>query len=163
MPFLPAVPFRDEVVISRENAPQGRAGLLGQVWARWLDLVRDAVNAAFGKVGAISYRALSTGLSTTDVATKLTAPVYRVTWAVRVSRAATASSSLQMVISWTEGGVAQTVAGAALTGNTTKTRESGTFLCAVDANTAIQAETNYASVGATAMQYSLDVMVEEAP
>jgi len=48
-----------------------------------------------------------------------------------------------------------------MTGNTTATVGSLTFLVRVDKATAITYATTYVSVGATAMQYRLDVLCEQ--
>ena len=48
-----------------------------------------------------------------------------------------------------------------MTGNTTTTNQSGDSLIRVDRNSAITYATAYSSTGATAMQYKLDVVVEQ--
>ena len=58
------------------------------------------------------------------------------------------------------GGVTCAIAGAALTGNTTSTVQSGTVSLQVDASTNITYTTTYASSGATAMVYGLWMTVE---
>jgi hypothetical protein len=51
--------------------------------------------------------------------------------------------------------------GAALTGNTTATHESGTLMVRLDANTTIRYAVTYASVGATTAQYRFDAFAQE--
>lgn len=86
--------------------------------------------------------------------------VWRLSYTLRVTRAATTSSALQLTIGWTEGGVAQTQASANLTGNLTTTREGGTFILRVDSATNITYTVEYTSVGATSMTFSLDIIAE---
>jgi hypothetical protein len=86
--------------------------------------------------------------------------LYRVNVYARITQAATASSSLTPTFRWTEGVVAQSRTYTALTGNTTTTILVDVFPLRIDANTALTYETAYASVGATPMQYSLEIAVE---
>lgn len=89
--------------------------------------------------------------------------VYRVAYHLRITRAATTSSSATVTIGYTDNGVSCTQAGAAATGNTTTTVQSGVFLLTTDGASAITYAVAYASVGATAMQFKLDVTAELVP
>lgn len=133
-------------------------------WSAWFEQVHQAVNASAGIVGAVDVKVKEAAITTTAVTTAapLVAGMYRVSYVVRVTRAATTSSGVQVTVGWTDG-VALTRAGAALTGNTTSTYETESFLVRVDAGTTITYAVAYASVGATSMQYSLDVSVEILP
>ena len=88
--------------------------------------------------------------------------LYRVAWYVRVTTAASVSSSVQVTVGWTDGGVVQSTSGAALTGNTTTTQESGSVLVSADAETDVTYAVAYTSVG-TDMAYALSVVVEAIP
>jgi len=63
-------------------------------------------------------------------------------------------------VQWTVGGVACTKTYTALTGNTTSTVLAETLPVRIDANTSLTYSTTYASVGATVMQYGLEVIAE---
>jgi hypothetical protein len=86
--------------------------------------------------------------------------VYRISWRIRVTQAATTSSSIQLVITTTEGGVVCTQQSAAYTGNATNAPQSGLFVVRPDGDIPIEFSTVYASVGATPMKHDLDLVVE---
>lgn len=94
----------------------------------------------------------------------LTEGRYRISYAARISRAGSVSSSLTVTIGWTRAGLSLSQSGAAMTGNTTTTQQNGTLFVRADANAAITYATTYADGGgATSMQYELDVIVEKVP
>lgn len=86
--------------------------------------------------------------------------LWRVNVIARITTPATTSSSLTPTFRWTTSGVALSRTMTAITGNTTSTYSVDTFPVRLDANTSLTYETAYASVGATAMQYSLEMAVE---
>lgn len=86
--------------------------------------------------------------------------LWRVNVIARITTAATTSSSLTPTFRWTTSGVALSRTMAAITGNTTSTYSVDTFPVRIDASTSLTYETAYASVGATSMQYSLEMAVE---
>jgi hypothetical protein len=90
----------------------------------------------------------------------LSSGLYRVSYYTRVTTAATTSSSLTFSLSFTDDAITVALAGTAMTGNTTSTAQSGTYLLQMDANSPITYSTTYASVGATSMQYKLSVVLE---
>jgi hypothetical protein len=155
---LPAIP--------RQSPVTGPNGLVGDAWdLRFLVPLVAAVNAAPESRQHVALTGQTASLSATAFvpATAITAAVYRVSYAIRVTTAATSSSSLTVTAGWTAGAVAQSSSGAALTGNTTATQQSGSFLVKADGGTAITYAVTYASTGATAMAYELDVILEQMP
>jgi hypothetical protein len=88
---------------------------------------------------------------------------YRVSWIVRMTQAATTSSSFTLTIANTDGAVNVSQAGAAVTGNTTTTVQSGAFIVRADAGTAVTYAIAYASVGATPMTYTVSLTIEVLP
>lgn len=90
----------------------------------------------------------------------LSAGLYRVTWYQRITTVAGVSSSLTVAFGWTDGTVAQSHAGAAMTGNTTATWQSGTFLLRTDAASPITYATTYVSNAAGVMRYALYLTLE---
>ena len=99
--------------------------------------------------------------STSVYSSAIPAGLYRLAYYTRITRAATTSSSLTIAFGWTDGGVSQTFTGAAITGNTTTTYQQATVTFRADGNTPITYSTTYASVGATSMQHSLLIVLEQ--
>lgn len=103
-------------------------------------------------------QAAAIGATPLDIGTN--AALYRVNLYTRITQPATVSSSLTPTFRWTEGGVSLSKTYTALTGNTTTTYLVDVFPVRVDATTSLTYETAYASVGATPMQYSMEIAVE---
>jgi hypothetical protein len=97
--------------------------------------------------------------STTLLADTGSAGVFRVSWFLRITQAATTSSSVAVTVGFTDG-VALTISGTAVTGNTTTTIQQQSVIVRCDAASAITYSATYSSVGATPMQYALSVAVE---
>lgn len=154
--MLAPVPFRTAVVTDVA------ARLIPTTWTRWFQSLKDAVDRAAQRVAIVTLTGQAAALTTTALNTGLlTDGLYRVSWQARITQAATTSSSLTVTLGWTAGGVACSTSGAALTGNTPATVQSGAALVHADAGSVLTAATAYASVGATAMQYELTVIVEQ--
>lgn len=152
-----------EQVPVRQNVLMGLSNILDSVFVRWLGKLRDAANNAAQKVGTVGLTAQSAAIATTAIDTPtLKAALYRVSYYARITQAATTSSSLTVTIGWTDG-VACTQSGAALAGNTTATTQSGSFLVRTDSASSVTYAAAYASAGATAMQFALDVRIEAVP
>ena len=154
MPALASFPLRDALVMQR--------GVVTPAWRDWLTRVWQRLNA----VPVVTLRARQTAqdAAISPAAVLVTLPetgLYRATWYARVSRAATVSSSLQFTLGWTDGGVACTQVGAALTGNTTATHESASVTFLADKGTDVTLAAAYASSGATAMQFDYAVALEQ--
>ena len=135
--------------------------LMTRPWVAWLSDMVDRLDASPVRVANVSLTAKTASISATafDRASK-DAGMYRVGYFARITTAATTSSSLTVTISGTNGGVAVSFAGAALTGNTTATVQSGNIYIQADAATDVKYATTYASSGGTAMVYSLWVTLE---
>ncbi len=104
------------------------------------------LTAQTASIGSTTLLPLATGL-------------YRVCWRFRLSTAATTSSSVLLTITATDG-VPVTYVSAAYTGNVTTAPQSGMFLVRADAGTPLSYSTTYASSGATAAVYELDITLE---
>ena len=152
---LSEVPFRVPLLSEAGN-------LLSRFWVRYLQSVVNVVNNAARKLTLVSKTAQTASISTTALETGTLDPgVYRVGYNARITTAAGTSSSLTTTLTWTDGSVTQTQAGAAMTGNTTATQQNNTILIHVDKGTAINYATTYATSGSPAMQYSLNVLAEQ--
>ncbi len=155
MPNLPASPERNSVLSQRP-------GLFSNEWLRWIRLLVAAVNSAPGQLGRVLLMAQQAAIALTSIPTsELNDGLYRISWYLQITQAATTSSSVTITVGWTARGVAQSFTAAAVTGNTLTTYQPGDLFVRVDEGTAITYSTAYASVGATPMQYSLDVAVEQ--
>jgi hypothetical protein len=102
-------------------------------------------------------------LATTPVVVAPTTGLYRVSYVVRVTQAATVSSSLQVTLGWTDGGQALTALGESLITNTVTTSETVSVLVRAEAKTAVTVAASYSSGGTTPMQFALSVVAEALP
>ena len=102
-------------------------------------------------------------ISLANVQTHLVAGLYRLSYYAQVTQAASVSSSLTTQFQWTYNSVTQTLTSAAMTGNTTTTYQGLTFPLRVDYDTSVTYAGTYASSGAPAMQFSLDIALEAVP
>lgn len=155
--MIPPIPYRDSLTIEQPPNP----GWVSRVWQTWFRTLIDGVNACAAVVASVTLTAQSASISTTDALPDTGASgLFRVSWFLRVTQAATTSSSVAVTVGWTDGSVALTSSGAALTGNTTSTFQTGSLVVRADAATALTYSTTYSSTGATAMQYGLSLTVE---
>lgn len=149
---------RDEFKPSQKDPLEG---LLSDAWADYLSRLAQNVQASATRVSSSSPVNQAGSIAATDVSGgALKAGLYRLSYYARITQAATVSSSLDVTISWTDGGVAQSQTGASITGNTVTTFQSVTLFFHSDASAPISFSTVYTSVGATPMQYRLDVTLE---
>lgn len=127
-----------------------------QFWAKQQETLASSAQTVVDT--AVSTQEAAIGATPINVGT--TTALYRISVIARITRPGTVSSSLAPTIRWTTGGVALSKTWTALTGNTTTTYLAETFPIRIDSTTALTYETAYASVGATTMQYSLEVAAE---
>ena len=133
-------------------------------WRSWLSALVVTIRAVPERIKTVSLTAQSAAISTTAIpALEIHEGLYRVSWIARISQAATTSSSLAVTITHVRSAVTCTQSGSAITGNTTATVQSGSVLLYVDADTDISYSTAYASVGATAMNYEIFLVLERIP
>ena len=139
-----------------------RVGLVALSWLNWFTSLQQDVQAAAARLKTVSLTAQAASLAATPIPVGvLKSGLYRVGYMARITTAASTSSSLTVAIGFTTGGVSCSLSGVALTGNTTSTVQSGTYLVLVDGASPVTYTTTYASVGATAMAYSLSVVLEK--
>ena len=136
--------------------------MLTDVWNRWFDQLNLTLEAAPSRIKTAQLTAQQGSISPIDLSGgALSSGLYRVSYYARITQAATTSSSLTVTIDWQDGGLTQNFSGAAITGNTTTTNQSGGILIKVDGLNPIRYSTTYRSVGGTPMQYALAVTIEE--
>jgi hypothetical protein len=155
MPISAPLPARDPLVIP----PKMHAAPVLIDWATALSIRTDQSSQRIADPVALESQGASIG--TTPIPSgALGAGLYRVSWYARITRAATTSSSLTVTIGWTESAVSLALSGAALTGNTITTVQSGSALLQIDQASPVTYSTAYASVGGTSMLYTLTVVLE---
>lgn len=142
--------------------PDPRKGVfLTQPWIDYLTTMSTQVSQGPTRINNIPLSGQQASIAPTDFSGGvLGAGLYRIAYYAQVTQAATISSSLTVTFDWTSGGVAQSLSGAAMTGNTINTVQSGSILIMVDSATPVRYSTTYASAGATPMIYSLFVSLE---
>jgi len=141
-------------------------GVIVDAWYQYFLQARDRLNANPHILGTVFD--LVTGQSAAIGTTSIPLPtlgigLYRVSTYARITQAASTSSSLTVTLGWTDGTVACTYSGAAMTGNTTATMQSGSLMIRNDNLSPLTYSTAYASSGGTVMQYRLDIAVEQIP
>lgn len=144
------------------NTEQGRFGTPSTPFLIYMRDQRAALEAAPAGFDPVALTGQGAAIATTSIPTDgdLSAGLYRVTWYARITTAAGVSSSLTVSFGWTDGAISQTHSGAAITGNTTTTFQSGTLLLRTDAASPITYATTYASNAAGVMRYSLYITLE---
>lgn len=132
-----------------------------RVWNQWFLSLTTRIQSSASLLKTVSLTAQSASIATTAIPLgTISAGLYRVAWHARITQAATTSSALTVTISYTNGSVSCSQSGAALTGNTTATVQSGVILLKADQATAVSYATTYVSVGGTPMIYQLDLACE---
>lgn len=148
----------------RETLPTTGAVKVTPLWVGFFQALVDALNGTASREATVAKTAQSAAIAATSVTSGTLAPgLYRVSYYARITQAATTSSSLTVTLAWTDGGVACSESGAAMTGNTTSTQQTGSRVIRVDSATQVTYATAYASSGATPMQYALSVVLESLP
>lgn len=136
-------------------------GMLSEVWSRWFGRLPATLDAIPSIINTSSLTAQGASILATDFAgTILLEGVYRASFYARITRAATVSSSLTVIIGWTDGAVFQSYTAPALIGNTTATWATASIMLHTDAGQPVLYATTYASAGATTMQYALYLSLE---
>lgn len=127
----------------------------------WVTNLDTQLQASLTRLITVSASGQQAAITPTNLPTPvLSAGLYRVNVYARITQAATTSSSLTVTIGWLEGTTLSYVF-PAMTGNTIATVLTGPpLLVRIDGNSSITYATAYASVGATPMQYRLDVVLE---
>lgn len=139
-------------------------GFITEPWLQALDQQGQQITAAPQRLNTVSKTNQGAAIAATDLTSDTIAEgLYEVRVYARITtRASTGAqtSSLTITIRWTEGGVAQSEAFTALTGNQVTTVLTGAAkTIRADAATPITYETAYASDTAGQMRYRLDLVL----
>lgn len=154
-------PLQEDVVsLGKDRRGKVRA-LVTIPWSEFFSDLAGRVASTAQAIKSVVLTGQSASIGNTAIPTgALAAGTYRVSTYARITRAATTSSSLQITITWTDGGVTCSSTSAALTGNTTSTTQSQTLVLTSDQGVAVSYSTTYATLGVTTMTYSLNVILE---
>ena len=148
------IPLRDKLVDER--------GYLAESWVAWFGRIPSTLAAIPDILNTVTLSAQAASITATDFSgTTLLAGTYEVGYYARISVPDGAASSLIVTIGWTDGGVAQSYAGAAIVGNTTGSNQSGYLLIRCDGATTVTYATTRVSGGDDAMRYSLDLVIKK--
>lgn len=154
-----AAPVRDEVVALD---PQTKKLLMTRVWVDWTTALQIRIDNNATALNTVELSAQAASIGTTSIPLDiLSEGLYRVTYYARITTAGTVSSSLTVTLGWTDHSVSCSFSGAAMVANTISTIQSNTVMVRNDAASPLTYATTYATAGATAMQYSLDILVEQ--
>ncbi len=156
--MMPLAPIR--VPMLNPHLPQGEINrdLVSRPWVQFFLALREAV----APEASISLTAQAAAIAPVVFVGVPVSSLYRISAYVRVTTPASVSSSVQVTVGWTDGGVAQSTSTAALTGNLTTTQASLSLLVNADAGSSLTYSVAYSSVG-TAMVYALSVVAEAVP
>jgi hypothetical protein len=156
--FAPA-PIRDP--IAEQQGESGRL-MLPRVWIDWFASLGLRVDQQTHTLNIQEEFNLSGAVPPTPIITgALSEGLYRVTYYVRITTPASTSSKLQISIGWTDDAVSCSVQAEELITNTVGTVQSQTLLVRNDQAAPITFAVDYTSVGGSAMQYNLFIMVEQ--
>lgn len=140
---------------------EGGKELISSAYYHFLDNLRQQVDANAQVAGSTALTVQGAAIGATTILVTQFSGLYRFTWYLRITTAATTSSSATVTLGFTESGVPLTKTFTAVTGNTIQTIASETFLLRSDAPAPITFAVAYASTGATSMVYRLDVLLEQ--
>jgi hypothetical protein len=156
------VAFQNNVPIPHYDPVVKPDRFLTEAWERWFDQLQIIIEASVVRIASVNITAGTGIIIPTDLSDGgLDSGLYRVSYYARITTPATVNSSLTISFTWTDGGVTQAFAGAAIVGNTTTSYESDTQLIHVDALSPVQYAAAYASVGIQSMEFALYITLEE--
>lgn len=154
-----ALPIRPRMPV-REAITDGD-GLIRNAWRLFLRGQNDTISVAPIRAGTKVLTLQAASIAATPVPMVVEAGLYRVSVYARRTQAATTSSQLTVDVGFTESAVSLTVTTGMDATNTVTKVLAGSWLLRVSASSTITYATTYVSVGATPMQYRLDVIVEQ--
>ena len=143
----------------RQNQPS-ISTFITRTWATWLYELSQKLQTSAQAVVSLDLPAQSASIPPSDVLPSPAGGLYRLSYRFRLTTAASVSSSLQLIFTATDNGVACSVATVPYTGNSVSDSISGALLLRSDSGVPITYETVYASVGGTAAVYSLSIVLE---
>lgn len=160
--YEPLVSFSSDAAQKLHLDPK-HDGIISALWYTWFwqELIAR-VNQSAQQVGTVvSQQGLSASQPTTPITTgPLAAGRYLVSVHQKVRQAAGVSSAIATAIGYTNNGVACAQSVPSDATNTPASVKSGVFMLVIDQDSPITWATTYASVGAPAMSYDIDVAIQ---
>ena len=176
MSNLSPIPITSSMIdteINSNSTTELQTSVISNTWFKYFLQMQDRAENTPYAVGTVfdtltdqtaAIAATKVTISTpTGFTTNLSKGLYRVSTYARITQAASTSSSLTITLGWTDGTVACTSSGSAMTGNTTSTTQSLSAMIRSDSSTPLTYSAAYASSGGTAMTFRLDLAVEQIP
>lgn len=161
------LPYQSPIESQRTDPATGRqinTGYIHPDWLNYLQGIQSNVDAGVRLVARPRLVDQEVSISPTPIPVAgFPGGLYRVSFYARITRPATVSSSLTIGFNFVEGGNNEAFTYLPLTTNTVFSIQSQSFLCRVDRAAAITYNVSYASIGATPMQYSLEIILEAIP
>lgn len=163
MPAIASPPSNDSLLELDETRKDRREPwYISKSWLLWL---QDAVVTRVQQAPELRTAVVLTGQHAAIGATPLplasvTAGRYRISFYSRITTPDGVSSALTITLGWSDGGIACTQSGAAMTGNSVTTTQSGSLMIQSDANAPINYSVAYASNTPAAMVFRLSLVCE---
>lgn len=158
--------MRSPVIVPSPTDPTRSVwnALIHREWVRFLNELRGLLGTVLQVIGSVSLTGQSAAIVATAIPTPtLSAGLLRVSFSLRITRAATTSSAVGVTLGWTFNSTSCSQAFALVTGNTLASQTSDMINIAVDAGSSVTYSTSYSSSGATSAQYAFDIYIEQVP
>ena len=160
------LPIEDPIAQSPKFAdgrPNPKAYHVDDEWVQYFSSQAQTQTTASTRVAQVALSGQTASIGTTAIATgNLPAGLYQVSWIIHITRAATVNSSIDITIGFTQDSNSLSKAFTAITGNTTSTFGDGILaLMNIDGGSPVTYATTYASAGATSMEYSISVTLNQ--
>lgn len=136
-------------------------------WIEYFNNQTQTIDLTQTRVNSIQSTAQAVSIGATDMSGgTISAGLYVLMYYAAITQAASVSSSLTVTLDWKDAGVVKTYTGAAITGNTNSTYQSGApgfgtaagpGMIYIDGGSPVRYATTYGSVGGTPMQYKIYV------
>ena len=148
------IPGYNEPFLWALNRIADKDGKASGVFSRWFDTAFQArVNATPAVADPPEVLDGETASTSGTVGGTQSAGLYRVSYYAQILTPAGVASGLQLTLTWTHEGVAQTETFTNLTGNLVTTHQSQTYMIEIDPGTTIGYTLTYTSNPAAAMAY----------
>lgn len=155
-------PITDVSVDPATGQPRSN-GLVSSGWLNWFSGLVAQLDTTGQRLRAIALPDQSAAIANTPIPVgSLAGGLYRLTWFARITTPGTVSSSFELFVDFTDGGIACEVRGGALATNTIDSVKSGVLVVRSDPGSPISYSTAYSTSGATPMEYSLSLSLEAA-
>jgi hypothetical protein len=133
---------------------------MSRTWAQWFTRLIPTLDSIPNRLNTVSLTEQGAAISATDFSNYVLLPgLYFLSYYARITTVGGVSSSLTVTLGWTDGGVAQSYSGSAMTANKTFTNQSGSVMVHVDSGSSVTYSTAYASAGSPSMEYRLDAAI----